>query len=60
MKRFVGHGTIYALKSLLDGSSVVLVNSTSHGLDALEKALYRGKEGYPSEEGTVQVPYPFK
>ena len=60
VKRFVGHGTIYALKSLLEGSSTALVNSTSHGLDALEKALYRGKEGYPSEEGTVQVPYPFK
>lgn len=60
VKRFVGHGTIYALKSLLEGSSVALVNSTSHGLDALEKALYRGKEVYPSEEGTVQVPYPYK
>lgn len=60
VKRFVGHGTIYALKSLLEESSVALVNSTSHGLDALEKALYRGKEGYPSEEGTVQVPYPYK
>jgi hypothetical protein len=60
VKRFVGHGTIYALKSLLEGSSAALVNSTSHGLDALEKALYRGKEGYPSEEGTVQVPYPYK
>lgn len=60
VKRFVGHGTIYSLKSLLEGSSAALVNSTSHGLDALEKALYRGKEGYPSEEGTVQVPYPFK
>lgn len=60
VKRFVGHGTIYFLKSLLEGSSAALVNSTSHGLDALEKALYRGKEGYPSEEGTVQVPYPFK
>lgn len=60
VKRFVGHGTIYALKSLLEGSTTSLVNSTSHGLDSLEKALYRGKEGYPSEEGTVQVPYPFK
>lgn len=60
VKRFVGHGTIYSLKSLLEGSSAALVNSTSHGLDALEKALYRGKEGYPSEEGTVQVPYPYK
>lgn len=60
VKRFVGHGTIYALKSLLEGSTASLVNSTSHGLDSLEKALYRGKEGYPSEEGTVQVPYPFK
>ena len=60
VKRFVGHDTIYALKSLLEGSSAALVNSTSHGLDALEKALYRGKEGYPSEEGTVQVPYPYK
>lgn len=60
VKRFVGHGTIYALKSLLEGSSAALVNSTSHGLDALEKAFYRGKEGYPSEDGTVQVPYPYK
>lgn len=60
VKRFVGHGTIYSLKSLLEGSSAALVNSTSHGLDALEKALYRGKEWYPSEEGTVQVPYPYK
>lgn len=58
VKRFVGHGTIYHLKSLLDGSQAQLVNSSSHGLDGLERALYRGVKGYPSEEGATVVDYP--
>jgi hypothetical protein len=58
VKRFVGHGTIYHLKNLLDGSQAQLVNSSSHGLDGLERALYRGVKGYPSEEGATVVDYP--
>ena len=58
VKRFVGHGTIYNLKNLLDGSDAQLVNSSSHGLDGLERALYRGVKGYPSEEGATVVDYP--
>lgn len=58
VKRFVSHGTIYHLKSLLDGSQAQLVNSSSHGLDGLERALYRGVKGYPSEEGATVVDYP--
>lgn len=58
VKRFVGHGTIYHLKNLLDGSKAQLVSSSSHGLDGLERVLYRGANGYPSEEGATVVDYP--
>ena len=58
VKRFVGHGTIYRLKSLLNDSNAQLVNTTSHGLDSLERALYRGKEGLSAEEGQCEVTYP--
>ena len=58
VKRFVGHGTIYNLKSVVQGSNVSIVNTSSHSVDAIERALYRGAMGYPSEEGTVTVNYP--
>lgn len=58
VKRFVGHGTIYNLKSVVQGSDVSIVNTSSHSVDAIERALYRGVMGYPSEEGTVTVNYP--
>jgi probable V-type sodium ATP synthase subunit len=58
VKRFVGHGTIYQLKSLLKDSGASLINTSSHSVDAIERALYRGANGYPSEEGTVTVNYP--
>lgn len=58
VKRFVGHGTIYHLKTLLIDSSAQLVSSSSHGLDGLERALYRGIHGLPSEEGATTVDYP--
>lgn len=58
VKRFVGHSTINILKSVLGSSSAQLVSSSSHGLDGLERALYRGVKGYPSEEGVTVVDYP--
>lgn len=58
VKRFVGHGTIYALKNVIQGTNVSLINTSSHSVDAIERALYRGANGYPSEEGTVTVNYP--
>lgn len=58
VKRFVGHSTIYRLKTVLTASSAQLVNTTSHGLDALERALYRATEGLSAEEGTTTVNYP--
>lgn len=58
VKRFVGHGTIYHLKTLLEGSQAQLVSSSSHGLDGLERALYRGVKGYLSEESATVVDYP--
>lgn len=58
VKRFVGHSTIYRLKTVLTASSAQLVNTTSHGLDALERALYRAAEGLSAEEGTTTVNYP--
>ena len=58
VKRFVGHGTVYQLKGLLKGSDASLINTSSHSVDAIERALYRGANGYPSEEGTVTVNYP--
>ena len=58
VKRFVSHSTINILKSVLGSSSAQLVSSSSHGLDGLERALYRGVKGYPSEEGATIVDYP--
>lgn len=58
VKRFVGHSIINILKSVLGSSSAQLVSSSSHGLDGLERALYRGVKGYPSEEGVTVVDYP--
>lgn len=58
VKRFVGHGTVYALKNVIQGTNVSLINTYSHSVDAIERALYRGANGYPSEEGTVTVNYP--
>ena len=58
VKRFVGHSTINILKSVLGSSSSQLVSSSSHGLDGLERALYRGVKGHPSEEGVTVVDYP--
>jgi hypothetical protein len=58
VKRFVGHSTIYRLKTVLTASSAQMVNTTSHGLDALERALYRASEGLSAEEGTTTVNYP--
>lgn len=58
VKRFVGHSTINILKSVLGSSSAQLVSSSSHGLDVLERALYRGVKGHPSEEGATVVDYP--
>lgn len=58
VKRFVSHSTINILKSVLGSSSAQLVSSSSHGLDGLERALYRGVKGYPSEEGATVVDYP--
>lgn len=58
VKRFVGHGTIYALKNVTQGTDVSIVNTSSHSVDAIERALYRCANGYPSEEGTVTVNYP--
>lgn len=58
VKRFVGHGTVYALKNVTKDTDVSIVNTSSHSVDAIERALYRGTMGYPSEEGTVTVNYP--
>lgn len=58
VRRFVSHSTINILKSVLGSSSAQLVSSSSHGLDGLERALYRGVKGYPSEEGVTVVDYP--
>jgi hypothetical protein len=58
VKRFVSHNTIYSLKNVTQGSDVTIVNTSSHSVDAIERALYRGVMGYPSEEGTATVNYP--
>lgn len=58
VKRFVSHSTINILKSVLGSSSAQLVSSSSHGLDGLERALYRGVKGHLSEEGVTVVDYP--
>ena len=57
VKRFVSHNTIYSLKNVTQGSDVVIVNTSSHSVDAIERALYRGANGFPSEEGSSVVNY---
>lgn len=47
VKRFVGHGTVYALKNVTKDTDVSIVNTSSHSVDAIERALYRGAMGYP-------------
>lgn len=58
VKRFVSHNTVFSLKNVTQGTDVLIVNTSSHSVDAIERALYRGAKGYPSEEGTVAVNYP--
>lgn len=58
VKRFVSHNTVFSLKNVTQGTDVLIVNTSSHSVDAIERALYRGAKGYPSEEGTVVVNYP--
>lgn len=58
VKRFVSHNTVFSLKNVTQGTDVVIVNTSSHSVDAIERALYRCAKGYPSEEGTVVVNYP--
>lgn len=58
VKRFVGHGTVYALKNVVQGSDVSIINTSSHSVDSIERTLYRGVMGYPSEEGSSPVDYP--
>lgn len=58
VKRFVGHGTVYALKNVVQGSDVSIINTSSHSVDSIERAIYRGVMGYPSEEGSSPVDYP--
>lgn len=58
VKRFVSHNTIYSLKNVTQGSDVIIVNTSSHSVDAIERALYRGANGFPSEEGSSVVNYP--
>jgi len=57
VKRFVSHNTIYSLKNVTQGSDVIIVNTSSHSVDAIERALYRGANGFPSEEGSSVVNY---
>lgn len=58
VKRFISHSTSDILKNVIHGSDVSIINTSSHSVDAIERALYRGAMGYPSEEGSSPVNYP--
>lgn len=51
VKRFVGHGTVYALKNVTKDTDVAIVNTSSHSVDAIERALYRGAMGVSVRRG---------
>lgn len=58
VKRFVGHASVRKIKAIADKSDLSVISAGGHGLDVIERAIYRGIFGYASEESSVSIDYP--
>ena len=58
VKRFVGHASVRKIKAIAKKSDLSVISAGGHGLDVIERAIYRGIFGYASEESSVSINYP--
>lgn len=58
VKRFVGHASVRKIKAIAEKSNLSVISAGGHGLDVIERAIYRGILGYASEESSVSIDYP--
>lgn len=58
VKRFVGHASVLKIKAIAEKSDLSVISAGGHGLDVIERAIYRGIFGYASEESSVSINYP--
>lgn len=58
VKRFVGHASVRKIKAIAEKSGLSVISAGGHGLDVIERAIYRGVFGYASEESSVSIDYP--
>lgn len=58
VKRFVGHASVRKIKAIAEKSDLSVISAGGHGLDVIERAIYRGIFGYASEESSVDISYP--
>ena len=58
VKRFVGHASVRKIKAIAEKSGLSVISAGGHGLDVIERAIYRGVFGYASEESSVGIDYP--
>lgn len=58
VKRFVGHASVRKIKAIAEKSDLSVISAGGHGLDVIERAIYRGIFGYASEESSVSINYP--
>lgn len=58
VKRFVGHASVRKIKAIAEKSDLSVISADGHGLDVIERAIYRGIFGYASEESSVSIDYP--
>lgn len=58
VKRFVGHASVRKIKAIAEKSDLSVISAGGHGLDVIERAIYRGIFGYASEESSVSIDYP--
>lgn len=58
VKRFVGHASVRKIKAIAEKSDLSVISAGGHGLDVIERAIYRGVFGYASEDSSVSIDYP--
>ena len=58
VKRFVGHASVRKIKAIAEKSNLSVISAGGHGLDVIERAIYRGVFGYVSEESSGSIDYP--
>lgn len=58
VKRFVGHASVRKIRAIAEKSNLSVISAGGHGLDVIERAIYRGVFGYASEESSVSIDYP--